>query len=303
MIPFVQTAALILLISVWGGKSTGVESDPAVSMQGVERCVHALAEAEIRHFGIGRARDAISVLSAPRVDYLAESLARRKAREEKVAAQDLFRVPKVPTEGSFQAVTRPADKGPRPLVPTDASGSNPPTPRSATNGNGLGALPPHMQSPSQQQQQFSPGAQGAYGSPQGSVPSPYPTHYSPGGHLLDGPTPPDWGGSFLGVFPDFYSAENDPSMVSSSPASSGSPDDALTLIRLPPDVVPKQRRLFRRRRLLRYATPLGQRRYRRWDGRRKWIIERSSRRSSRAVRRVGDASLASSPASFSPFFL
>jgi hypothetical protein len=54
--PVSQTAAMILLISVWGGKSTGVESDPAVSMQGVERCVHALAEAERRHFGIGRAR-------------------------------------------------------------------------------------------------------------------------------------------------------------------------------------------------------------------------------------------------------
>lgn len=159
------------------------------------------------------------MLSAPRVDYLAESLARRKAREEKVAAQDLFRVPKVANEGSYQVAARAAEHPPR-YAPTGSERTtpNPPTPRSTSNGTGHAALPPHMQSPSQQQLQYLPGG-GAYGSPQGSVPSPYAgSGFSPGGNLLDGPTPPDFfqvgGGSFLGVYPDWNAAENDPSMVS-----------------------------------------------------------------------------------------
>lgn len=199
-------------------------------------------------------RDAISVLSAPRVDYLgmsssfflnlllvllliqslhlffslsstAESLARRKAREEKVASQDLFRVPLVANEGSYQVAARSPDKTVRFPTTSDRSSSNPPIPRSVSNGNGQippppisshqSALPHHMQSPSQPNPL-------AFGSPQNSAPSPYQPNFSPSstGDPLSGPTPPDFyqvgGGSFLGVFPDFFAAETDPAMVNSS---------------------------------------------------------------------------------------
>lgn len=55
-VPAAQNAALVLLIAVWGGKATGLVSDPAIAMSGVEKCLFSLGEGEKTFFGLGRAR-------------------------------------------------------------------------------------------------------------------------------------------------------------------------------------------------------------------------------------------------------
>lgn len=178
-------------------------------------------------------RDAISVLSAPRIDYLAESLARRKAREEKVHSQELFRLPTNPDAGSHRVTAAPPPQS-DPRYAASERSSNPSTPQLGNDMQQLpsllqpppshhqhphaqqqAALPQHMLSPSQNQHHQTL----AYGSPQNSVASPYQPNFSPSstGDPFNGPTPPDFfqvgGGSFLGVFPDWNAAELDPAMV------------------------------------------------------------------------------------------
>lgn len=225
----VKTSPLTILLSS-SSRFQGCDLGPLCSSCRLPRCVPLFFVG----FVAGRLDSSArrSMANLPHLvsfDASAESLARRKAREEKVNSQDMFRLPAVPNEdGSFQVAARSPDKTSRFPTTSVRSFSDSPAPRSTSNGNGNGqlappalpshpshqqaALPHHMQSPSQNPL--------AYGSPQNSAPSPYQPNFSPSsqGDPLNGPTPPDFfqvgGGSFLGVFPDFFAAENDPAMVS-----------------------------------------------------------------------------------------
>ncbi|CED84904.1 Zn(2)-C6 fungal-type DNA-binding domain [Phaffia rhodozyma] len=61
------TTALILLIGYWTAQPLGL-TDADLTMKGVDQCLFSLAEGEKVYFGVGRARDAITVLRAPRID-------------------------------------------------------------------------------------------------------------------------------------------------------------------------------------------------------------------------------------------
>jgi hypothetical protein len=50
-----QTSGLILLIATWGTQSTGLVSDPAIVISGVERCILLLTEVYKRNGVVMRA--------------------------------------------------------------------------------------------------------------------------------------------------------------------------------------------------------------------------------------------------------
>lgn len=121
---------MILLVAMWGARETGLVSDPAIAVSGVERCLSILNEFSARHHTLNRGmlvkpisplspfrspdlttspsfRGVIEVLIAPRVDYLAESLTARAEREHRIE------------EAKIRAATWSSDDGDfevRPLI-------------------------------------------------------------------------------------------------------------------------------------------------------------------------------------------
>ncbi|KAL7409058.1 hypothetical protein BDY24DRAFT_213431 [Mrakia frigida] len=162
--------------------------DPSVAMGEVETCVSLLERYSKRFWGMAKTIAPIAVLAAPRVDYFAESIARRQAREERVAeaeaAQEAFRI----------AASTEMKKSP-------LSSSEPSPPlltRTASNSSSTRHLPTPSNIPGGDRSNFSE--------------SPNPT--SPAGDFNL-----DFGGGgdaiFGAMFPDFFADGNDPSMVRS----------------------------------------------------------------------------------------
>lgn len=190
-------------------------------MQGVQQTIRSLTEGERRFFGIGRARDAITVLSQPRGEY-GQTKPNKRQRSDKIVPRPL---------------QSPLEKGggggdPHPLQPIDTSSSEMVRPSSASSspgfsqqlqqGNGNGQRYAHLQQSHLQGDRLSPqsptypfpSGQGPTGRP-GTTTSPYSgaSHVSPNSSSQ---TPPEFltdgamSETFMGSFPD-WGGEQDPS--------------------------------------------------------------------------------------------
>ncbi|KAL7412715.1 fungal-specific transcription factor domain-containing protein [Mrakia frigida] len=87
----VSTATFILVLAVWASKSTSAILDPSVAMGAVEEGIEMLEKSSRTFSSIDKGRLCLILLAAPRIDYLAESFARRTAREQQINAANALR--------------------------------------------------------------------------------------------------------------------------------------------------------------------------------------------------------------------